>query len=134
MRSKSLSKHQKHETAALMAFIITVIIAGAAFYYVYQQNISYGLTIEGLRSYACAQYMRENPEEKDCPAFIAVQITETSCCCETKGGFGLDTRAKVSVDATEAEETMACQERCSEHGAKRFVGLGQCGFKMPMPG
>ena len=132
MRRKSMN-HRKHEQVALVAFMLTVILATGALYYVWQQNISYGLTVEGLRAYACAQYMYENPRAKECPDFIAVQITETPCCCETKGGFGLDTRAKVSVDATEAEQTMACQERCEEHGTT-FVTLGRCGFKLPMPG
>ncbi len=131
---RKAKNHRQHERIAVIALMFTILLAGLAYYYVWKQQVSYGLSVEGLRAYACAQYMRENPKAEDCPSFIAVQLTETDCCCETRGGFGLDTRAKVSVDATEAEQTMACQERCSEHGAKRFVSLGRCGFKLPMPG
>jgi hypothetical protein len=66
MRSKPI-KHEKHERMAMTAFIITLAVAMLALFYAYQQGRTYGQTVYGLQSYACAVYLRENPEETTCP-------------------------------------------------------------------
>lgn len=75
MRSKPM-KHQKHERIAITAFIITLAISIMAFYYVYQQNVHFGRTVEGVRNYACAVYLRDHPQEKTCPDFSVIQSEE----------------------------------------------------------
>ncbi len=75
MRSKPI-KHEKHERLAITAFIITLAISILAFYYVWNQNVQIGRTIEGVRDYACTVYLRDNPTETSCPEFTVVQQQE----------------------------------------------------------
>ena len=131
MRRKSVS--QKQYKSVVFAFVVTLLISMGAFYFIYQQNVTYGKSVQGLQKYACAQYMRETGASS-CPSFTVIQATYELCCCETKGGFGLDVRAQVGVDATEASRAQACTQACGEYGAKQFIDFGRCGFKLPQPG
>mgnify|MGYP007044044725 CR=1 FL=1 len=62
-----------HERLAIAGFIISIILASAAFYYIYQVQVNYGRTIEGLRDYACVQWQKENCQKGEgncpCPTF-----------------------------------------------------------------
>jgi len=123
-------KHQKHERMAVAAFIITLAIAIIAFYYVYQQGRTQGQTIAGLRAYYCTS---EKLSEEECADITFVQPESITCCCETQGGFALDTTTTVIKEANEFEQVQACQNRCEEL-ATTFVDLGRCPFEMARPG
>ncbi len=60
---KKRENHERHEKLALMAFLITIIIAGGAFYYIWQLQTQYGRTVEGAAQYAQAQAYREMWDE-----------------------------------------------------------------------
>ena len=84
MRSKPIN-HRKHESMAITAFIITLAISIIAFYYVYQQNTSYGKTILGLQSYVASSYCREQKlSQAECAVALAnaqiVQVVRRECC------------------------------------------------------
>jgi len=78
MRAR-LVNHEKHEKIAIAAFIITIAVSVLAFYYVYQQNVAYGRSVEGVMAYACTQYLKENPGETSCPKFTIVQQAQQYC-------------------------------------------------------
>jgi len=126
MRSKPVS-HFKHEKLAMYGFLIALIIAVGAFYYIWQSTVEYGRSIAGLESFACAQYQRENPGEP-CPDFVLIQPELKVCCCETLSGTGrfgkYAVEAPVPKDADEYTYEQTCMKACSHGGT--FLNTGNC--------
>ncbi|MEM3154760.1 MAG: hypothetical protein QW165_04320 [Candidatus Woesearchaeota archaeon] len=58
MRSKSVS-HERHEKLAVFAFLLTLVIAAGAFYYVWKVNVEYGKTVEGVRALGEIMWKRQ---------------------------------------------------------------------------
>lgn len=148
-------KHEKHEKMAITAFIITLAISIIAFYYIYQQNVQFGRTVEGVQDYACSVYLRENPKAATCPVFVAVETEMIDCCCRTQGGFGLQVQAlapesdRTGIMAQRsciakcasttiggaADECAEDKESCVQKYKDSFFAFGQCDiYKIPMPG
>lgn len=121
-----------HERLAIAGFIISILLASAAFYYIYQVQINYGRTIEGLRDYACVQWQRENCADNEpncaCPSFT-LQIPEKKLCCCDLPGEGRYSKygmyADVPLGADEVTYAARCAEGCAKGGA-RLLNTGRC--------
>ena len=116
MRRKSV----KHEKLAIAGFIVAIILAMAAFYFIYQ-NVQYGRSLEGLQRYACVKYLQENPGETTCPQFTLIQPQSAACCCDTGGTsryHKYQIYAQVAKDAEEPEIVQACTKKCAEGGPR----------------
>ena len=61
MRREPVDKHQK---MAIAGFIITLVVAIIAFYYVWQMGVNYGKTIEGARALASIWEKRKALQEQ----------------------------------------------------------------------
>ncbi|MBI4145939.1 hypothetical protein HY489_01225 [Candidatus Woesearchaeota archaeon] len=127
---KEKKDHVKHEKIAIAAFVITLILAGGAFYFVWKVNLGFGRTIEGLRDYACIQYQKENcpGEQCPCPDFTLYIPEKKQCCCDLPGegrfskyGIYVD----VPIGADQITYTARCEEGCQKGGA-RVLNVGRC--------
>ena len=124
-------KSVKHEKLAVAGFVIAIILAMAAFYFIYQ-NVQYGRSLEGLQRYACVKYLQENPGETVCPQFTLVQPQNVACCCDTGGTSKFhkyQIYAQVAKDAEDPEIVQKCTEKCSEGGSKAsLINVGHCAW------
>ncbi|MBW2969832.1 hypothetical protein KY309_03655 [Candidatus Woesearchaeota archaeon] len=127
MRRKSV----KHEKLATLAFVLAILIAVVAFYFVWQ-NIQYGRSLEGLQKYACVKYLQEHPGETVCPDFTLVQPQQIACCCDTGGTSRFhkyQAYASVPKTADDFAKAQACTEKCSEGGPKAsLINVGRCSW------
>lgn len=73
--------HQKHEKLAVFAFLLTLVIAAGAFYYIWQVQTKYGLTIAGTQALAQIQWTRQQLEAEQ-PAQLNQELLEMKppCC------------------------------------------------------
>ncbi len=124
-------KSIKHEKLAIAGFVIALILAMVAFYYIYQ-NVQYGRSLEGLQRYACVQYLQQNPGESTCPEFVLIQPQNVACCCDTGGTSRFhiyQVYAQVGKDASDTEITQACSAKCTEGGPRAtLVNVGRCSW------
>lgn len=82
MRRKSVKNNDaKRQKIAIVAFILCVILAGAAFYYIWQGQ-TYGKTVEGVLKLAQIWEKRKALESEQ-PAVVSevLQIDARSGCC-----------------------------------------------------
>lgn len=82
MRSKPIS-HQRHERMAVFAFLLALVIATGAFYYVWQANVQYGKTVEGVRSLGEIMWKRQQLQEmqsKEQAAIVQDFQAKNGCC------------------------------------------------------
>ena len=121
--------HLKHERIATFAFIITLVIALAAFYYVWQQNVTIGKTVAGVRSFACVQYLNQHKDAETCPELVAYVTATAPCCCwnpastsRFKGKVQLYVPLPVGTDQT-AECTSACAS-----ASRVLKNVGRCSW------
>lgn len=132
-KTKQKPKHDIHnERLAIAGFIIAVLFALGVFYYIYQVQQTYGKSIEGLRSYSCLQWQKENcpkgEENCPCPSFTLQIPEKRQCCCDLPGegrfskyGIYVD----VPIGATELVYATRCEEGCAKGGA-RLLNTGRC--------
>lgn len=116
-----MKKHPTHkqEKLAIFAFAVTLILAISAFYYIYNQQVQYGKTVEGLQKYFEAQWRREHPGEP-VPIVTFEQPETVGCCCQLPSGgrfskFGIQEVLPKSAD--ESIRVSICQDACAERGA-----------------
>jgi len=82
MRSKPVN-HEMHEKVAVFALLLTLVIAAAAFYYVWKVNASIGRTIEGTRALGEIMYKRalkEQMAQQEYPAAVQDFQAKNGCC------------------------------------------------------
>ena len=125
-KTKSKTKHQKHEKLAMFAFLVTLLIAIGALYYMWQMSAQYGKSIQGLEAYAKVQWERDNPGVPY-PGMVIRQTTTEPCCCETKGGRPLETYVTTGTSDTEEQRQGACLKLCSDKYLAIGMGIGRCG-------
>ncbi len=73
--------HEKHEKIAVFAFLITLLIAAGAFYYIWQVQARFGLTVEGARSLGEIMWKRQQLEGQQ-PAQLSQDVLAMKwpCC------------------------------------------------------
>ncbi len=126
-----MHKRVRHEKLAAAGFIIVLIIALGAFYYIWKTQIQFGRTIEGLRSFACSQWAKENKKPvSECPDIKLIQPETALCCCST-GSSGKFNKyeARVIVPKNSGEQAIipVCNDKCSQGGSKSYlVNAGNC--------
>ena len=82
MRGKPMN-HQRHERLAVFAFLLTLVIASGAFYYVWQVNAQYGRTVEGVRSLGEIMWKRQQLQEmqsKEHASAVQDFQAKNGCC------------------------------------------------------
>lgn len=82
MRSESMS-HGRHERMAVFAFLLTLVIAAAAFYYVYQVNVQYGKTVAGVQALGEIMWKRQQMKlmtTQEHPAIVQDFQAKGGCC------------------------------------------------------
>lgn len=70
--------HQKHEKLAVFAFLLTLVIAAGAFYYIWQHN--YGLSVAGTQALAEIQWTRQQLQAEQ-PAQLSQDLLEMQLPC-----------------------------------------------------
>ncbi len=73
-------KRTKQEKKAIAGFVIAVIIALAAFYYIWQAGIQYGRTIEGTRALGEIMWKRQQLQA-EMPTVPEELMTKRAPCC-----------------------------------------------------
>ncbi len=73
--------HQKHEKLAVFAFLLTLVIAAGSFYYIWQVQAKYGLSLAGTQALAQIQWTRQQLEAEQ-PAQLNQELLEMQppCC------------------------------------------------------
>jgi len=94
-----MSKHKQHEKMAIFAFLITVLIAAAAFYYLWQVQVQYGRTIEGTQALGEIMLKRQLAQEMlTKPQAAAVQdFSAREGCCIFVENLALGSQIKIDV-------------------------------------
>lgn len=75
-----MSKHKQHEKMAIFAFLITVLIAAAAFYYLWQVQVQYGRTIEGTQALGEIMLKRQQMQAEQAAMPEEFLATRAPCC------------------------------------------------------
>jgi hypothetical protein len=126
-QSKTSSKHitPKHSKLAYAGFIIALAISFIALYYIWTHTAGFGKSIQGLQNYACVQYLKENPGEKTCPSFTAIETQKDFCCCynpNSQSKFGGKMEIYVAI-GDNAE--LSCSLECKNNG-RELDNVGRC--------
>lgn len=143
-KSKSV-KHTKHSKLAYAGFILALAISFLALYYIWTNTAGFGKSIQGLQNYACVQYLKENPGQKVCPSFTAIETAKDFCCCynpestSKTSNFGeiqlevevhsewLDAIEEFKATKEKSQDYLNFEEYCTEECTKEIRSLRNVG-------
>ncbi len=111
--------HKRHERLAVFAFLLTLVIAASAFYYVYQVNVQYGKTVAGVQALGEIMWKRQQMKQmttQEHPAIVQDFQAKGGCCIFIES-VQLGSQLKYDV---QKESTGLCTDNLDESTKNRI--------------